>query len=48
MVEANPILDYCKHLLFAWSGEVYLTESMEQEKWNRKKETEQMGHKNWN
>lgn len=22
VVEGNPVLDYCKHLLFAWSGEV--------------------------
>lgn len=22
VVDANPILDYCKHILFAWSGEV--------------------------
>lgn len=22
VVNENPILDYCKHILFAWSGEV--------------------------
>lgn len=32
VVEANPILDYCKHILFAWSGEVKCTaENVEQE-----------------
>eukprot|EP00904_Undaria_pinnatifida_P001312 jgi/Undpi1/11181/HiC_scaffold_30.g13479.m1 len=25
VVEANPILDYCKHLLFAWSGELTIS-----------------------
>lgn len=45
VVEANPILDYCKHLLFAWSGEVnYLhithgTQQVEQEIIRKKNET---------
>ncbi|CAM9768397.1 unnamed protein product [Ectocarpus sp. 6 AP-2014] len=25
MVEGNPVLDYCKHLLFAWSGELTIS-----------------------